>query len=493
MKSSPHAPKSAPIPIPLTVALTTYNRLSYLRQAVDSVLRQSYRDFEFLILDNHSTDGTAEYLLGLDDPRIRYVRNAPGSDAAFNACSTLYLARGRRMATLHDDDMMTEELLSTQMAIMDRHPGLAMVWSAPQYIDATGQALNTTPYPSDFLPDERIFAPGEYIQTFMDEGLWPFPSGIMYDTTIFRSQRRVQQVFASFYFKTALPPSMWSTNSNSFDILWPALLNRRHSIGFIPRPLLLYRQHAAQDTRNIDFSRPLVYLYCELKKIARYIPGQPIPAIRFDAYIARFSAQHLLTMNAQPHLSPGKLKKLTASWQALQEEATRDKEAALTLLPLALTISYCTHLPHLAAYRAPSPDNASKAVNRHFAVWVQKRAEGVFLLNSHRQRRIVLFGSVFVAALLILDAQKCGAHIVACIDSNLNRQGQTLLGIPVFPPEWLGEHAGNIDTVILTPEKAHESILTGIVHKWTDKTLEIISWKTLTPIPQTQLNESETS
>jgi glycosyltransferase involved in cell wall biosynthesis len=489
MKSSHPVPKPVPNPIPLTVALITYNRLAYLRQAVDSVLRQSYRNFEFLILDNHSTDGTAEYLLNLDDPRLRYVRNAPESDATFNVCSAYQLARGQRMVLFHDDDIMTKELLATQMDCMNRHPGLAMVWAQPAYIDAAGQPLDS-PTATSALTAERIFAPGAYIQTFLTEGLWPFPSGIMYDTEITGMQKSLRQSLAWNYFKTALPPPTLSQNSSCYDILWPALLNTRHPIGFIPRPLLCYRLHDAQDTRSIDFSSPLIYLYRELKKIARRIPGQPIPAIRFDAYIARFTAQALLTMNAPPRLPPNKVKKLMASWQRLQQEVSTDAEAAAALLPLTLAISYFVAPHSLPEHQAISPNNTAQTAYRHFGAWAQKRASGTYLLTAHKQRRIVLFGSVFVAALLILDAQKTGASIVACIDSNLNRQGRTLFGIPIYAPEWLTDHAENIDTIILTPEKAHEPALAGIVRKWTDKALELISWKDLVPFHQNILTKS---
>ena len=59
----------------LCIYITTYNRVQYLKLAIDSILNQSYDNFTLIILDNCSTDGTYEYVLSLKDSRVKYIRH----------------------------------------------------------------------------------------------------------------------------------------------------------------------------------------------------------------------------------------------------------------------------------------------------------------------------------------------------------------------------------------------------------------------------------
>lgn len=124
----------------MTVALLTYNRLHYLEQSIAAVLGQSYEDFELLVLDNGSTDGTAESLLRLDDPRIRYVRNSRNiSTVEFNCLSAYHLALGRRVIVTHDDDIMERDMLERQMRFMDCNP--TYDWCGPASATLTRMAM----------------------------------------------------------------------------------------------------------------------------------------------------------------------------------------------------------------------------------------------------------------------------------------------------------------------------------------------------------------
>ncbi|MCK5346298.1 MAG: glycosyltransferase family 2 protein, partial [Candidatus Heimdallarchaeota archaeon] len=67
----------------LSIALLTYNRCTngYLKQALNAILNQTYSDFELLVIDNYSTDKTADLVLSYNDPRLIYVRQPPGGNA----------------------------------------------------------------------------------------------------------------------------------------------------------------------------------------------------------------------------------------------------------------------------------------------------------------------------------------------------------------------------------------------------------------------------
>jgi glycosyltransferase involved in cell wall biosynthesis len=104
--------KSNPL---FSVCIPTYNRARSLATAVESVLTQDVDDYELLVVDNNSSDDTAEVMAGFTNRQVRYVRNPEniGMVANWNRC--VELARGRYFAMLHDDDLYEVEFLS-QMA-----------------------------------------------------------------------------------------------------------------------------------------------------------------------------------------------------------------------------------------------------------------------------------------------------------------------------------------------------------------------------------------
>jgi glycosyltransferase involved in cell wall biosynthesis len=135
----------------VSVVMPTYNRRALLEASIDSVLNQTLDDFELFIVDDASTDGSAEVLgtRARADRRIRIMRAAVngGCDAARNLA--MGQARGRYLAFLDDDDLFLPERLERTVARLEAEPGLGAVFSRFGCIDARGQPLPRTPA---FLP-----------------------------------------------------------------------------------------------------------------------------------------------------------------------------------------------------------------------------------------------------------------------------------------------------------------------------------------------------
>ncbi len=110
----------------LTVLVPVYNGMPYLPEAVESILNQTLRDFTLLIIDDGSTDGTASYLDGLHDPRLRIVlQENQGQGAALNRglaiCDTKYVA------LMDADDISLPGRLKEQFEYMERDPEVVML------------------------------------------------------------------------------------------------------------------------------------------------------------------------------------------------------------------------------------------------------------------------------------------------------------------------------------------------------------------------------
>lgn len=116
--SGPGAPE-------VTVLMSVHNGEDHLKKALDSILAQTLRDFELLVIDDGSTDGTPAILAACGDPRIKVVRQENrGLAAALNR--GLDLARGRYVARMDADDVCLPERLERQVAFMEAHPEVAI-------------------------------------------------------------------------------------------------------------------------------------------------------------------------------------------------------------------------------------------------------------------------------------------------------------------------------------------------------------------------------
>ena len=146
--------------VPLvSIILPTYNRLAYLPQAVESVLRQTEDRWELLVADDGSTDGTPSYLATLTDPRIRVLRLAHGGHPEAVRNVALPQARGRFIAFLDSDDWWEPEKLSLQLAALALKPECGWSYTALRRVDQDGHDLPLPAFvPYDGMVLDRFLA-----------------------------------------------------------------------------------------------------------------------------------------------------------------------------------------------------------------------------------------------------------------------------------------------------------------------------------------------
>ncbi len=103
-----------------------YNGQRYVREAVDSVLRQTFRDFELLVIDDGSTDATAHIIDSFDDRRIKLIKNEKRLKLSGALNRGFDLARGEYIARMDADDICFERRFAVQAAFLDKHPQLGI-------------------------------------------------------------------------------------------------------------------------------------------------------------------------------------------------------------------------------------------------------------------------------------------------------------------------------------------------------------------------------
>jgi glycosyltransferase involved in cell wall biosynthesis len=113
----------------VSIILPTFNRGYCLRRAINSVLAQSYSDWELIVVDDGSTDNTASLLTHLTDPRIRVFRHPVNKGVAAARNTGLSAARGQWIAFIDSDDTWHPDKLATQLAIVRQEPRVSVLFS----------------------------------------------------------------------------------------------------------------------------------------------------------------------------------------------------------------------------------------------------------------------------------------------------------------------------------------------------------------------------
>lgn len=154
--TAPNMPK-------VTVLIPFHNRAPYLREAIDSLLRQTFTDFELLAVDDGSTDGGAELVAAYSDPRVRLIRNEGNLGIAATRNRGVAAARGEYLAFLDSDDRALPRRLAHQAAFLDNHPDHAAVGAWIEWIDETGRRtgrIKRKPVSARQIAAERLFRSG---------------------------------------------------------------------------------------------------------------------------------------------------------------------------------------------------------------------------------------------------------------------------------------------------------------------------------------------
>lgn len=128
---------------PVSVVVPTYQNAPFVAATLDSILAQTYTDFELVVADHSSCDDTWEIVLNYADidDRIRVQRTEPGGGAERNWNRVTESARGRLLKLVCGDDILYPRCLERQVAAMEDNPGVAFVACRRDVVDAHGERL----------------------------------------------------------------------------------------------------------------------------------------------------------------------------------------------------------------------------------------------------------------------------------------------------------------------------------------------------------------
>lgn len=139
----------------VTVLMPVFNGAKFLEQAIASILSQSFRDFEFIVIDDASHDATPAILKGCHDPRFITIRNEQNLGLTRSLNTGLRMARGEFIARMDADDLSMPERLEVQTAYLRSHPEVGLVCSAARIIDKDDRPVGL--HAPRFSPEHLFF------------------------------------------------------------------------------------------------------------------------------------------------------------------------------------------------------------------------------------------------------------------------------------------------------------------------------------------------
>lgn len=215
----------------ISVLLPVYNAERYLRTAVGSILTQSERDFELVIINDGSSDGSGDLLeaLATTDDRIRVVHVSNGGVVkALNL--GLGLCRGEFIARMDADDISTTSRFDTQRAYLQAHPKCVALGSAVTIISQDGVPVRVASYPT---------GPSNVARSMLSGCAMAHPTVMM----------RRQAIEAVGGYRGAL------AHAEDYD-LWLRMM-QYGELDNIPLPLLQYRQHSGQVSTRFSIEQAI--------------------------------------------------------------------------------------------------------------------------------------------------------------------------------------------------------------------------------------------
>ena len=134
----------------VSVIMPVYNCEKYLREAIESVLSQTYKNIELVIVNDGSTDSSKEIILSFTDSRIRFFENERNSGIVFTRNKGLDEANGEFVATLDSDDIALPERIEKQTVFLTTNPEYGMCGTFYYAIDSYGKFIKEIRYPTNY-------------------------------------------------------------------------------------------------------------------------------------------------------------------------------------------------------------------------------------------------------------------------------------------------------------------------------------------------------
>lgn len=208
----------------VSVILPAYNCEKFIGKAIQSVLQQTFTDFELIIINDGSTDNTDAIIHTFDDQRIIYLKNSNNQGLIYTLNKAIAHANGKYIARMDADDICLQERLANQKAFLDQNKDITAIASTIEFINEQEEKTGI------WELDRQTITPAQIRRAILKQNC------IAHPTVMMRSEIIKQLKYKEY-----------QKNIEDYD-LWLRLLNCGYKIAKLDEPLLLYRTHDASVT-----------------------------------------------------------------------------------------------------------------------------------------------------------------------------------------------------------------------------------------------------
>ena len=258
----------------VSVVMSTYNAESFLRQAVSSILDQTFADFEFIIIDDGSTDNSVKIIKSYNDPRIRLIHQT-NHGLVYSLNKAIRLARADFIARIDGDDISMPSRLERELAVITSSASLGLVGSFFTYIDESGNTSETSVSPTKHTDIMRSF----YVQNPVGHGTVMFRKSAFLEaggyrddygpTEDFELWRRIgqkwqlAQIPESLYLYRVSEQSISNQRKQMQHKFTAKIINEQWRKTFILKRLSIIRDGKYYKNLNSPFASQIFYRYTQ--------------------------------------------------------------------------------------------------------------------------------------------------------------------------------------------------------------------------------------
>jgi len=251
----------------ISIILPAYNSAAFIKDAIDSVLNQTLTDFEFIIINDGSTDNTDALIKNYTDPRINYIINQQNQGLIATLNRGIQIAKGEYIARMDADDICLPDRLAIQKQWLDAHPKTAVVATLVEFIDEKNTIKG------HWKLDKETITAAAIKKTLPIENCIAHPSIMGRKSLLLHYPYDTKQ-----------------KHIEDYD-LWLRLVADGQIIEKVPQVLLQYRVHSTSVTNTQLRKDNFFYKHMSFKK--RYITTR-IRNKKFNAFDVTVSLQMIL-------------------------------------------------------------------------------------------------------------------------------------------------------------------------------------------------------
>lgn len=245
----------------VTIGIPSYNSGRYIKNCLESILDQTYKNLEIIVVDNGSTDNTEEIVYSFKDPRVRFHKNSENIYCYGSTNVIINFAKTQFVAVYHSDDVYKPTIVEEQVNFLSTYKNVMAVFTEAECINSKGKIIGELKLPN-VLRDTNILDFKTTFNRFMKyEDFLICPSGmfkkkVFYEIGYFKEENFFSITKNEFWLellkKYGMNKDMIFT-ANDLE-MWLRIL-QRFQIGIIHKKLMCYRRHPEQGSRAYSTSQ----------------------------------------------------------------------------------------------------------------------------------------------------------------------------------------------------------------------------------------------